>query len=93
MPIFNIRRTVEYTAGIEAPTAEIALAEVRDWSDSDWNGPDDDEVVCFGVAAAGSRPDFTVDLQGKPHEHDFDDEDTGGCIYCDAKPSPPSGDA
>lgn len=86
MPIFRIERTVTYTADIEAPTSEIAIAQTKDWSNSDWGyeGDADVDTVSMGKAPAGTRPDFTVDLRGV--EHDFDDEDTGGCIYCDERP-------
>lgn len=91
MPVFVVVRTTESTAYIEAPTAEIAVAEAKTWSRHDW---DEDfhgtQVESMGVTK--ERPDFTVDLRGTEHEHDFDDEDTGGCIYCDERPAPASGD-
>lgn len=83
MPVFKVSRTVEYTAHIEAPTEEIAVAEAKTWRGADW-GWEDEQVYSEGASA--ERPDFTVDLRGQAHEHEYDDEDTGGCIYCDAMP-------
>lgn len=85
MPIFNVMRNIEYTAAIEAPTEELAIAAAKTWTDGDWGTPNEDEVVGLGISSA-VRPDYTVNLQGQEHEHCFDDEDTGGCIYCDAMP-------
>ena len=87
MPVFVIQRQITYSAYIEAPAADLAVAEAKEWSESDWAGDRDDDTYSLGVASAGSRPDFTMDLKGREHDHDFDDEDTGGCIYCDAPPS------
>ena len=84
MPVFKVIRTTESEAFIEAPTAEQAVAEAKTWSRFDWS--DENEDV-YSVGTTKERPDFTVDLRGQAHEHDFDDEDTGGCIYCD-EPNP-----
>lgn len=85
MPTYTIRREVKFEVTIEAPTEALALEDAKDWGPGDW-GYEDEEITSMGEAPAGTRPDYTLNLRGVEHEHDYDNEDTGGCIYCDARP-------
>ncbi len=86
MPMWIVKREIEYCAIIEAPTQEAAVEAAKGWEENEWGAAHEDTTTGYGKPYTATRPDFTVDLQGKPHEHFFDDEDTGGCIYCDALP-------
>jgi hypothetical protein len=86
MPKFKFRRSVYQELVIEAPDATAASEYAENLSSYEW-GYENEEFSYRGKAADADTIDQTVDLRGVKHEHEFDDEDTGGCIYCD-EPKP-----
>jgi hypothetical protein len=90
MPKFKVRRVETQELVVEAPDA-AAAKHVDDLPEYAW-GYKDETIVVVGAASEDEFIDVTVNLNGVEHAHEFDDEDTGGCIYCD-EPAPAAAEA
>lgn len=91
MPKFSIRRTETQELVVEAPDARTAAWWADEIPSYDW-GYADERIRFLGPADVDAVIDVTADLQELRHAHAYEDEDTGGCIYCDA-PAPTGDEA